>query len=210
MMRPSPWFVLDGLNSWSDEEGFSTENRNFLVDEIGRVDALLRKRLLVPRSRIIWEDSHCNRKTYENGTCDEKTRADVEIITSLPRTLVFYIGQRSGSSYNSSSEIIFPSTLRTSDSVTTLEYTLIGKVLSTTSTGTHFTAKVIREFEGKSSLYTYDDLKANGMSLWSSSNPNDLSRKEDLTVMGIYTLSSSDEAYTSYSREKAGKYNNYL
>ena len=50
--KPLPWFSINGREDWNEEPGFTYDNRNFLVDEIGKVDALLRKRFLAPKTTI--------------------------------------------------------------------------------------------------------------------------------------------------------------
>lgn len=200
-----PWFTIDGVESWDDDLDFNSSNRNFLTDEIGNIEALLHKRLLVPKSKIIWEDSHCNRHQYEEEPCDERTRAEVDIIMSLPRTMLFYNGQRSGTAYNSSSSIDFQSTINIPKATLSLEYELIGKVFSSTMAGTHFTAKVIRDFSNTKAVYSYDDLEKNGKAMWISATPSTLSKKEDLTVIAAYSLV-SEEAYLKNLEDQAGNY----
>ena len=74
--------------------GLGQETRKFLVDEIGHVDALLNKMLLVPKSTIIYEESHCNQHLYEKQqSCCKKTLAELEVIVALPKMLIFYVGQ---------------------------------------------------------------------------------------------------------------------
>ena len=122
----------------------------------------------------------------------------------LPRILIFYIGQRDSTSFSSSSNIDFPLFLRTTNSDTSLEYRLTGRIFSTSRQGAHFTAKVIREFGHLSGVYHYDDLTSGKASL-TSSDVSSLSGKESLTVMALYSLLSDDDTYTKYLEERAGK-----
>jgi hypothetical protein len=194
--RSLPWFTIHGLGNWE----------NFQMDQIGNVDDLFRQQLLKPCS-IITLDSHCDRCLYEGNSCEEKTRAELDIIMLLPRILIFYIGQRDSTMFNPSSSINFPFIIKTSNSETTLEYRLTGKVFSTSSTGMHFYAKVIRKFGELNGVYKFDDLVFNGKATQISTNPTTLSGKEELTVMAAYTLISSEESYLQYSQERAGNYN---
>ena len=198
-----PWFTINGLEDWDEE---CRSNHNFRVDQIGKIGDLFCQRLLQPRS-IITLDSHCDRNLYEEGSrCEEKSRVELDIIMILPRILIFYIGQRDGSLFNPSSRIDFPFTITTSNSTTTLEYRLTGKIYSTSSVGTHFYAKVIREFDGLNGVYKFDDLMFNGKATQVSDDPTTLSGKEELTVMAFYTLISPEELYLQYSQERAGDY----
>jgi hypothetical protein len=201
---PQPWFSIYGIDSWADEEGFTSSSRNFMTDEIGDVQALLHKRLLVPKSSITIESS-CPGKPYKTE-CATPMRAEAEMILHLPRMIIFYISQRDGTSYHSSLMMHFPSIINTGDSEKALEYRLDAKVYSTEADGSHFHAKILRHFGDLSGIYAYDDLVKMGKASLVSENPMDLSENEKLVVMAIYNLVSSEDVYMEYSQERTGTY----
>lgn len=197
-----PWFSINGLEEWADERGFTINNRNFTVDEEGDVEALLQKRLLVPKSCLTLE-SHCPAQDHQ-VKCKAAARAEARVIISLPRTIIFYISQKDNSLYNPSSAIYFPSTIIIRHSTTELEYRLDAKVYSTHADGIHFNAKVLHQYGNCYGVYEYDDLKRSGKASLLSENPRDLSGKEELVVMAFYNMISSEETYMKYSHERTG------
>jgi hypothetical protein len=202
--QPQPFFAINGFESWADEKGFDLKDGNFLVEEYGNVESLWRRRLLVPKT-VITVDSHCPGRD-QAVKCATKTEATAELLLTLPRTIVFYMSQRDGSKYNSSSMLHFPFMLTAQHSETPLEYRLSSKVYSMTPEGIHFNAKVLREFGNLAGVYEYDDLKRNGKASLVSKNPADISNDEPLLVMVFYNLVSSEEVWANYCRERTGMY----
>jgi hypothetical protein len=202
--RTSPWFMIQDTENWDNRIYQGLPERYIPPVDVGNIEALLKKRLLQPLSCIML-DSHCNNNVYAGDICFLKTKAEVEILIGLPRALIFNLGQRSGSDYNCSGEITFPPKIEIENSATRLIYKLTGKLLSANESGYHYTAKVARQFFGKDEIYFYDDLSEGGMAQWTSSDLGSLALKEPNTVLAAYSLSSSEEDYQDYLRERIGK-----
>ena len=69
-----------------------------------------------------------------------------------------------------------------------IEYTLTGRVYSTSPSGVHFYSEVIRSFDGQSGVYKYDDLKNEGMALLESKDLTSLSGCKPQTTLVAYRI----------------------
>ncbi|CAJ0639487.1 8924_t:CDS:2 [Entrophospora sp. SA101] len=110
-------------------------------------------------------------------------------------TLWFYNVTGDVDSYNSSEHLNFPLNLNyNNDGIGSIRYNLTARAFSTTSSGTHFYAKIIHN----NVVYRYYDLKSQGVVSIESKDPNSLSGKHSNSVLVAYDLC-EEEASTRFS-----------
>ena len=73
--------------------------------------------------------------------------------------------------------------------------------MATAEEGMHFYAKLLRDFGSLSGVYEYDDMKRKGKTCLVSENPMELSIREKLVVMAMYTLAPPEETFIVFSRK---------
>ena len=135
--------------------------------------------------------------------CDNRKIKYQEFIISWASTLIFEITQRDGNFYNSSDDLDFPFQLFYNENDSEpLEYTLTGRVYSTSSSGVHFYSKIIRSFNEQKAIYKYDDLNS-GLATLESNDPVTLSGNHLNTILVSYVLN-TEAGSTIYSNKQKG------
>jgi hypothetical protein len=149
----------------------------------------------------VFPDQPCPYNRANLHQCINRKIFYEEYIISWPHTLIFEITQRD-SNYNSSDKLDFPFQLVYKENDISIEYTLTGRVYSTSPSGVHFYSEVIRSFDGQSGVYKYDDLKNEGMALLESKDLTSLSGCKPQTTLVAYRINDFNNQ-SIYSNSRA-------
>ena len=169
---------------------------------IGQVSALfLQKDQLISRSEVL-SGRPCPYNRANLHQCINREIFYEEYVISWPHTLIFEITQRDSNNYNSSDKLDFPFQLIYKENDISIEYTLTGRVYSTSPSGVHFYSEVIRSFDGQSGVYKYDDLKNEGMALLESKDLTSLSGCRPQTTLVAYRINDFNNQ-SIYSNSRA-------
>ncbi|CAJ0823986.1 13013_t:CDS:2 [Entrophospora sp. SA101] len=182
----NPFFPVNGTRDFDGP--YFTVNTN-LVGEMSAFFTMKNKLI-----NCVHPDEPCQHYWANMSLCDKRKHQYEELIISWLTLLIFEV-TGDVDSYNSSEHLNFPLNLNyNNDGIGSIRYNLTARAFSTTSSGTHFYAKIIHN----NVVYRYYDLKSQGVVSIESKDPNSLSGKHSNSVLVAYDLC-EEEASTRFS-----------
>ncbi|CAH1768750.1 633_t:CDS:2, partial [Entrophospora sp. SA101] len=189
----TPLILINGLEDFNTP--FFDENKHL----IGQISALFAQK----DGFILSEHPNepCQHSRVNIHECEKRKINHEEFIVSWPKILIFEITQRDNGSSNSSESLNFPLHLNSG----CLNYSLLGRVYSTSTSGSHFYSRLIKNFNENIGIYKYDDLNG-GIAILESNNPISLAGEQQLATLVAYNL---EEDNLDYFNSKTNKLRNY-